>query len=60
MRSYKVRGLDQKIFGFKGTVTKDWTGIYEVNLPEPYFRLVYDAGFGAKNAQGFGMVGVVR
>ncbi len=51
---------DQKILNFKGTVIKGWTGLYEVNLPEPYFRLAYDAGFGAKNAQGFGMVEVIR
>ena len=38
---------------------KGWTGLYEVNLPEPYFRLAYDARLGSKNAQGFGMVGVV-
>ncbi len=60
VRPYKVRMTDQKILDFKGTVIKGWTGLYEVNLPEPYFRLAYDAGFGAKNAQGFGMVGVVR
>ncbi len=60
VRPYKVRRVDQKIFDFKGMVIKDWTSIYEVSLPEPYFRLAYDAGFGAKNAQGFGMVGVVN
>ncbi len=59
VRPYKVRMTDQKILDFKGTVIKGWTGLYEANLPEPYFRLAYDAGFGAKNAQGFGMVGVV-
>ena len=51
---------DQKVLNFKGTVIKGWTGLYEAKLPEPYFRLAYDAGFGAKNPQGFGMVGVVR
>ncbi|MGI8911336.1 MAG: CRISPR-associated endoribonuclease Cas6 [Rubrobacteraceae bacterium] len=60
VRPYKVRMTDQKILDFKGTIIKGWTGLYEVNLPEPYFRLAYDAGFGAKNAQGFGMVGVIR
>jgi CRISPR-associated endoribonuclease Cas6 len=47
------------VLNFKGTVIKGWTGLYEVKLPEPYFRLAYDAGLGAKNAQGFGCVGVV-
>jgi CRISPR-associated endoribonuclease Cas6 len=41
-------------------VIKGWTGLYEVKLPEPYFRLAYDAGLGSKNAQGFGMVEVLR
>ena len=56
VRPRKVHMTDQKILDFKGTVIKGWTGLYEANLPEPYFRLAYDAGFGAKNAQGFGMV----
>ena len=41
---------------FKGTVIEAWSGTYEVKLPAPYFRLAYDAGLGAKNAQGFGMI----
>ncbi len=56
----KVGKTDQQILSFKGFWIKGWTGLYEVNLPEPYFRLAYDAGFGAKNAQGFGMVEVIR
>jgi len=56
----KVGKTDQQILNFKGFWIKGWTGLYEVNLPEPYFRLAYDAGFGAKNAQGFGMVEVIR
>jgi CRISPR-associated endoribonuclease Cas6 len=59
VRPYKVKSADQKVLNFKGTVIKGWTGLYEVRLPEPYFRLAYDAGLGAKNAQGFGMVEVV-
>jgi len=60
VRPYRVKSGDQKVLNFKGTVIKGWTGLYEVNLPEPYFRLAYDAGLGAKNAQGFGMVRVIR
>lgn len=55
----KVGKMDQQILNFKGFWIKGWTGLYEVNLPEPYFRLAYDAGFGAKNAQGFGMVEII-
>ena len=60
VRPYKVRMTDQKILDFKGTLINGWTGLYEANLPEPYFRLAYDAGFGAKNAQGFGMVEILN
>ncbi len=60
VKPYKVKMADQKVLDFKGTVIKGWTGLYEVKLPEPYFRLAYDAGFGAKNAQGFGMVGMIN
>ncbi len=56
----KVGKTDQQILSFKGFWIKGWTGLYEVNLPEPYFRLAYDAGLGAKNAQGCGMVEVVE
>ncbi len=56
----KVKKTDQQILNFKGFWIKGWTGLYEVNLPEPYFRLAYDAGFGAKNAQGFGMVEILN
>ncbi|MEJ7631048.1 MAG: CRISPR-associated endoribonuclease Cas6 [Rubrobacteraceae bacterium] len=60
MRPYRVKAADQKILRFKGTVIKGWTGLYETNLPEPYFRLAYDTGFGSKNPQGFGMIGVIN
>ncbi len=59
MRPRRVKTSDQKVLNFKGTVIKGWTGLYETNLPEPYFRLAYDTGFGSKNSAGFGMVGVV-
>ena len=45
---------------FKGTWVKGWMGLYELNIPEPYFTLAYNAGLGSKNSQGFGMVEVVR
>jgi CRISPR-associated endoribonuclease Cas6 len=56
VKPYKVKSADQKILKFKGTIIKGWMGLYEAKLPDPYFRLAYDAGLGAKNAQGFGMV----
>ena len=63
VRPYRVSAKDQKIvlyrkLGQRDFVIKGWTGLYELNLPEPYFWLAYDTGLGAKNAQGFGMVEV--
>ncbi len=60
VRPYKVRSGDQRVLRFKGFVIKGWTGLYEMKMPEPYFRLAYDAGLGAKNSQGLGMVGVAK
>jgi hypothetical protein len=56
----KVGKTDQQILNFKGFWIKGWTGLYEAKLPDPYFRLAYDAGLGSKNSQGFGMVGCWR
>jgi len=60
IRPLKVSKCNEAIVIFKGTVIKGWTGLYELYLPEPYFRLAYDAGLGSKNSQGFGMVEVVK
>ncbi len=46
------------IINFKGTWIKGWTGIYRVRIPKPYFEIAYNAGVGAKNSQGFGMLEV--
>lgn len=56
----RVGQQDQKVITYKGTVIKGWLGLYEISgVPEAYFELLYDAGLGAKNSQGFGMVEVV-
>ena len=57
----RVTQKDQKIITYKDTVIKGWMGVYELSgLPKAYLELLYDAGLGAKNSQGFGMVEVVR
>ncbi|ABG03248.1 CRISPR-associated protein, Cas6 family [Rubrobacter xylanophilus DSM 9941] len=56
VRPRRVRSSDQKVLRFKGTVVKGWMGLYELKMPEPYFRLAYDTGLGSKNSQGFGMI----
>jgi CRISPR-associated endoribonuclease Cas6 len=50
---------DLRVLEYRGTVIKGWTGLYELDLPEPFFLLAYDSGLGSKNSQGFGMVEVV-
>jgi CRISPR-associated endoribonuclease Cas6 len=59
IRPVRVDKRDLRILEYRGTVIKAWTGVYELDLPEPFFLLAYDAGLGSKNPQGFGMVGVV-
>ncbi|HIC95846.1 TPA: CRISPR-associated endoribonuclease Cas6 [Candidatus Bipolaricaulota bacterium] len=56
IRPVRVGKRDERIMRYRETVIKGWTGIYELDLPEPFFLLAYDAGLGAKNPQGFGMV----
>ncbi len=59
IRPVRVKKRDLQIVKYRGTVIKGWTGIYELDLPEPFFLLAYDAGLGSKNSQGFGMVEVI-
>ncbi len=59
IRPVRVSNRDQKIMKYRDTVIKGWSGIYELDLPEPFLLLAYDAGLGSKNSQGFGMVEVV-
>ena len=60
IKPLKVSKRNLSIVNFKGTWIEGWTGIYELNLPKPYFELAYNAGLGSKNSQGFGMVEVVK
>ena len=57
-RPVKVSNRNLVVARYKGTIVKGWTGIYELDAPEPYFRMALDAGLGAKNSQGFGCVEV--
>ena len=60
IKPVRVSKRNEAIINFKGFWIKGWTGLYELNLPEPYFTLAYNAGLGSKNSQGFGMVEVVK
>lgn len=46
----------QVIISYKGTVVKGWTGAFRLSGPPDLIQMVLDAGLGAKNSQGFGMV----
>ncbi|MCL0076900.1 CRISPR-associated endoribonuclease Cas6 [Dehalococcoidia bacterium] len=60
IRPIRISNRDLKIMKYGNTVIKAWSGVYELDLPEPFFLLAYDAGLGSKNSQGFGMVEVVK
>lgn len=59
IKPLRVGKQDLRIMKYRGTVIKGWTGIFQLDLPEPFFLLAYDSGLGSKNSQGFGMVEVV-
>ncbi|OAG28555.1 CRISPR-associated endoribonuclease Cas6 [Thermodesulfatator autotrophicus] len=60
LKPLRVSKKNEAIVKFKDYWIKGWMGLYELNLPEPYFSLAYNAGLGARNSQGFGMIEVVR
>ncbi len=60
IRPVRVDKRNLRIMRYRNTVIKGWTGVYELALPKPFFLLAYDAGLGAKNPQGFGMVEVME
>jgi len=57
-RPVRVSNRNLVVARYKDTIIKGWTGIYELDAPESYFRMALDAGLGAKNSQGFGCVEV--
>ena len=58
VRPVRVRKQNEHVILYKGTVVKAWSGVYELDLPEPLFRMAFAAGLGAKNSQGFGCIGL--
>lgn len=60
IRPVRVSKRDLHIVRYRETVIKGWTGLYELDLPEPFFLLAYDSGLGSKNSQGFGMVKMIE
>jgi CRISPR-associated endoribonuclease Cas6 len=54
-----IHSSDKAIIDYKDFTIQSWRGVYELRLPQAYFHLAYDAGLGARNAQGFGMIEVI-
>ncbi len=44
---------------FKDTLIQGVEGIFKIKLEPEIFKAIYDAGLGAKNSQGFGMVEIL-
>ncbi len=55
----KVKEQYKKKILYKGTLIEAWEGYYKIRGKEEMVRLSLEAGLGAKNSQGFGMVEVV-
>ena len=60
MEPVKVSERSLKVVIYKNYVIKGWLGVYRLTLPESLFRIAYNAGLGARNSMGFGMVEVVN
>jgi len=56
---YRVKNADLKTVYYKDYVVKGWLGQYILRGIPELLNIAYDAGIGAKNSQGFGMIEVV-
>lgn len=56
---YRVRNTDLKTVYYKDYVVKGWLGQYLLRGTPELLNIAYDAGIGAKNSQGFGMVEII-
>ncbi|EDP75366.1 CRISPR-associated endoribonuclease Cas6 [Hydrogenivirga sp. 128-5-R1-1] len=50
-----IEGYRKKVL-YRGTLVEAWEGYYKLKGNEDMLRLALEAGLGAKNSQGFGMV----
>ena len=56
----KVNKKNEHIVYFKETIIKAWSGIYRIKGAKELIKIGYEAGLGAKNSQGFGMIEIIR
>ena len=52
--------VKESIVIYKDTVVKGWMGHFKLRGPKTLVKVVYDAGLGSKNSEGFGMFEVVK
>jgi CRISPR-associated endoribonuclease Cas6 len=55
----KPLGYKKKIIKYKNFVIKAVDGEFELKIQPKILETVYDAGIGAKNSQGFGMIKII-
>jgi CRISPR-associated endoribonuclease Cas6 len=55
----KPLGYKKKIIKYKNFVIKAVDGEFELKIQPEILETVYDAGIGAKNSQGFGMIKII-
>ncbi len=60
LESVRAQARDQKVVFYDRTVIKGWMGNFQLSGDPKMLGLALDAGIGAKNSQGFGMLQVTR
>lgn len=60
LESVRTRARDQKVVFYDRTVIKGWMGNFELSGDPEMLTLALDAGIGAKNSQGFGMLNLIE
>ncbi|WP_029522369.1 CRISPR-associated endoribonuclease Cas6 [Persephonella sp. KM09-Lau-8] len=53
------KNIKKVLFKYKDFPIEAYEGIFKIKTNPEMFKVVYDAGLGAKNSQGFGMIEVV-
>ena len=57
---YRVRTRDRIVTNYKGQYITAYKGQYVLAGERKYLDFMYQAGLGAKNAQGFGMFDIIN
>ncbi|HKM39097.1 MAG TPA: CRISPR-associated endoribonuclease Cas6 [bacterium] len=60
LQSARVQAKDQKVVFYGRTVVKGWLGRFHLSGDPTMLKLALNAGIGAKNSQGFGMLQLIK